>query len=579
MKGIIGHLRYYLKETVLSPLLKMLEALLELIVPLVIADIIDNGIKQSSTSSVIRGCLFLVLLGALGLGFSVLAQYYAAKASCGFSARVRRQLFSHIQTLSYTELDRLGTSTLITRMTSDTSQVQTGLNLTLRLLMRSPFVVFGAMIMAFTIDAKVALTFVLVIAALSVIVFGIMLATIPLYRRVQERLDKVLLSTRENLHGVRVIRAFRMERDEAEEFNRRNGLLTRSQKFVGGISALMNPLTYAVVNVAIIFLIKEGAMQVELGNLTQGEVIALYNYMSQILVELIKLANLIISITKAVASGGRISAVLGVKSSMSFGNEKFTGVGEGVTFENVSLTYDGAPEPSLTNVSFEASAGQTVGIIGGTGSGKTTLINLIPRFYDATEGRVTINGTDIKNYERESLRERIGVVTQKSALFSGTVRDNLLWGNNNATDEEIMEAVRLAQAEDVVLAKGGLDARIEAGGRNLSGGQRQRLTIARALVRRPDILILDDAASALDFATDARLREAIGSIDYGAVVFIVSQRASSVMNADKIIVLDDSEVVAIGTHEELLSKCDIYREIYNTQFSATAQGGEGVSGK
>ncbi len=575
MKKIIKNIRPYVKETVLSPLLKMFEALLELIVPLVIANIIDSGIKNAKSGEIVRDCLLLVALGAVGLIASVLAQYYAAKASCGFSAGLRHQLFAHIQTLSYTELDTLGSSTLITRMTSDTNQVQTGLNLTLRLLMRSPFVVFGAMIMAFTIDTEIALTFALVIAALSVIVFGIMLLTIPLYKRVQARLDKVLLSTRENLSGVRVVRAFCMEEDEGREFRERNEALARHQRFVGGISALMNPLTYVVVNIAIIMLIRGGAIQVELGNLTQGEVIALYNYMSQILVELIKLANLIISITKAVASGSRIASVLDLKSEMTFGKEKFEGIRENIVFDNVSFSYGGAQEPSLSNASFTVSRGQTVGIIGGTGSGKTTLINLIPRFYDASEGKITLDGVDIRDFEKDSLREKIGVVTQKSALFSGTIRDNLLWGNKAATDEEIMEAVKLAQATDVIEAKGGLDAEIEAGGRNLSGGQRQRLTIARALVRRPEILILDDAASALDYATDARLREAIDGLDYGACVFIVSQRASSVMNADKIIVLDDSEIVAIGTHDELLGSCQIYREIYNTQFSSVS-GGEGV---
>ncbi|MBQ8289275.1 MAG: ABC transporter ATP-binding protein [Clostridia bacterium] len=577
MKKIIGNIRPYIKETVLSPLLKMFEALLELIVPLVIANIIDSGIKNKSVEDVVYSSLFLVLLGAVGLGASVLAQYYAAKASCGFSARLRHQLFAHVQTLSYTELDRLGPSTLITRMTSDTNQVQTGLNLTLRLLMRSPFVVFGAMIMAFTIDTGIALTFVGVIAALSVIVFGIMLLTIPLYKRVQMRLDKVLLSTRENLSGARVIRAFCMEEDEARHFKARNEALAKHQRFVGGISALMNPMTYVVVNIAIIFLIHQGAIQVDLGGLTQGEVIALYNYMSQILVELIKLANLIISITKALASASRIETVLDVSCSMTFGEKKFSGIGEGLVFDNVSFSYVGAQEPSLKGASFTVSRGETVGIIGGTGSGKTTLINLIPRFYDVTEGKITVDGTDICDFEKDSLREKIGIVTQKSALFSGTIRDNLLWGNKNATDEELLQAVRLAQAADVLEAKGGLDAEIEAGGRNLSGGQRQRLTIARALVRHPEILILDDAASALDFATDRRLRCAIDELSFGGCVFIVSQRASSVMNADKIIVLDDAEICAIGTHTELLSSCEVYREIYNTQFTETPAGTEGVA--
>ena len=566
MKKLFVFLRGYVKECILGPLFKLLEASLELIVPLVIAAIIDRGINQSDKGYVLKACLVLVALGAIGLIFSVTAQYFAAKASCGFTGKVRNALFSHIQTLSYSDLDKLGESTLITRMTNDSNQVQNGLNLALRLLLRSPFVVFGAMIMAFTIDAKAAITFAVVIPLLCVVVFGIMIISLPLYKRVQARLDGVLAKTRENLSGARVIRAFCNEDKEVFEFQEKNDALTDAQKFVGKISALMNPITYIFINFAILLLIYTGAVQVKIGNLTQGQVVALYNYMTQILVELIKMANLIISITKALASAGRISTVLNTECSMTYGNEKFNGVGSGISFDNVSLTYHGASEPSVSGITFVASKGETIGIIGGTGAGKSSLVNMIPRFYDATSGTITINGKLISSFTKDSLRERIGIVPQKAILFAGTVRENMLWGKKNATDDEINEALKIAQAYNVVEEKGGLDASIEAGGRNLSGGQRQRLTIARALVGKPEILILDDSASALDYATDAALRQAIKNVTKSSTVFIVSQRTSSIMHADKIIVLDDGEPVAIGSHKELLSNCELYQEIYHTLY-------------
>ena len=570
MKKLAGFLKGYIPETVFGPLFKLLEASLELIVPLVIAGLIDNGIGKGDKSYIIKMCLLLVLLGAVGLIFSVTAQFFAAKASCGFVSKMRNALFGHIQTLSYTELDTIGTSTLITRMTNDSNQVQTGLNLTLRLLLRSPFVVFGAMIMAFTIDVKSAITFAVVIPLLCVVVFGIMLISIPLYKKVQARLDGVLGKTRENLHGARVLRAFCREDEETEEFERRNEALTDMQKFVGKISALMNPITYILINAATLILIYTGAVQVKLGDLTQGEVVALYNYMAQILVGLVKMANLIISITKALASAGRIQKVFDTESSMSYGAASLSDVGDGIEFSNVSLKYSGAGEESISKLSFKAKKGETIGIIGGTGSGKSTLVNLIPRFYDATDGKITIGGLDISEYSKEGLREAIGVVPQKAVLFSGSIRENMLWGNGSATDEEINAALKIAQASDIVDSKGGLDAHIEQGGKNLSGGQRQRLTIARALVKKPKILILDDSASALDYATDAALRRAIAEGTADMTVFIVSQRTSSIMHADKIILLDDGEAVGIGTHDELLSSSALYREIYETQF-----GGEG----
>ncbi len=570
MKRMLVYLREYVKESVLGPLFKLFEATLELIVPLIIASIIDNGINADTPDSayVVKMSLLLLLLGAVGLAFSVTAQYFAAKASVGYVTKLRFALFSHIQTLSYSELDRLGTSTMITRMTSDTNQIQTGLNLGLRLLLRSPFVVFGAMIMAFTIDTKSALTFVAAIALLSIVVFGIMLISIPLYKKVQARLDGVLGKTRENLSGARVIRAFCKEDDETQEFKNKNAELTSVQKYVGKISSLMNPLTYVIINLAVLWLIHTGALQVKAGNLTQGEVVALYNYMSQILVELIKLANLIITITKAVASGARINSVFDIQSSIKAGNltEGTDGL-FAVEFSDVSLKYGNSAENSLSEISFKVKHGDTVGIIGGTGSGKTSLINLIPRFYDPTSGTVLIDGQDAKLYKEEALRKTIAVVPQKAVLFKGSIRDNMKLGNENATDEEIIEALKTAQAESVVVDKGGLDAVIEQGGKNLSGGQRQRLTIARALVNKPKVLILDDSASALDYATDAKLRAAIRNMSGNTTVFIVSQRASSIMHADKIIVLDDGEAVGLGTHSELLSSCSVYREIYASQFS------------
>ena len=575
MKKLAVHLKGYIKECILGPLFKLLEASLELIVPLIIAFIIDNGIKSSGNPAdrqnfVALMCLVLVALGAVGLIFSVVAQFFAAKASCGFAAKIRSKLFSHIQGLSYSELDRIGSSTLITRMTADANQVQNGLNLSLRLLLRSPFVVFGAMIMAFTIDFKSAISFAAVIPALSVVVFGIMLLSIPLHKKVQSQVDSVLRATSENLSGARVIRAFCKEEDEIRDFKNKNSNLNSIQKFVGRISALLNPLTYVLINSAIIILIYTGAIQVNIGNLTQGQVVALYNYMAQILVELIKLANLIITITKAFASASRIQGVLEIESSQKFGEEDFSKADGSVCFDGVSFTYDGAGDVSLSSISFSCEAGEIIGIIGGTGSGKTTLVNLIPRFYDATEGKITVGGRDIRDYNAESLREGIGIVPQKAVLFSGTIRENMAWGNKNADDEAIYRAIEMAEADSVVKDKGGLDARIEQEGRNLSGGQRQRLTIARALVKEPKILILDDSASALDYATEAALRKNLKKIKK-TTLFIVSQRASSIMHADKIIVLEDGEAVAIGKHSDLLENCPIYSEIYYTQFK---RGGE-----
>lgn len=573
MKTLFGYLGGYKKESILGPLFKLFEATLELIVPLVIASIIDNGISKGDDGRpyVIKMCILLVLLGAVGLIFSVTAQYFAAKASVGAVSKMRYSLFRHLGTLSYTEIDTLGTSTMITRMTSDANQVQTGINLGLRLLLRSPFVVFGAMIMAFTIDVKSALTFAAVIPALSLVVFGIMLISMPLYKKTQAKLDGVLSKTRENLSGVRVVRAFCREDEETAEFDRRNRDYTGAQKFVGKISALTNPMTYVLINLAILWLIDVGAMRVNSGVLTQGEVVALYNYMSQILVELIKLANLIITLTKTVASAGRINSVFEIKSSLSDGTaDRGAGSEYAVEFSSVSLKYKNSGEKSLSDISFKAKAGDTVGIIGGTGSGKTSLVNLISRFYDATEGTVTVNGTDVKDYRREALLDMVAIVPQKAVLFSGSIRDNMLWGNKNATDEEIWRAIEIAQARDVVDSKGGLDAKIEQGGRNLSGGQKQRLTIARALVKNPEILILDDSASALDFATDARLRSAIADMAGERTVFIVSQRTSSIMHANKIVVLEDGECVGIGTHEELLDSSAVYREIYDSQFKREA---------
>ena len=571
MKKILGYFRYYIKESILGPLFKLFEATLELIVPLIIAAIIDKGISAGDRPYTVRACLILVLLGAVGLAFSVTAQYFAAKAAVGCTTRLRHTLFSHIQTFSHTELDTLGTPTVITRLTSDTNQVQSGINLTLRLLLRSPFVVFGAMIMAFTIDFDSAITFVYTIPALSIVVFGIMLISIPLYKKVQSRLDTVTRITRDNLSGVRVIRAFSKEDDEIRQFREASGTLSAAQNGVGRISALLNPLTYIIINLAIIVLIDVGALKVDGGLLSQGEVVALYNYMSQILVELIKLANLIVSITKAISSAGRISDVLDIESSIK-GGERTEGAGDvAIEFKDVSLTYKGSNEPSLSGISFTVLRGETLGIIGGTGSGKSTLINLIPRFYDATEGEVRIFGVDAREYDVEALRKMIRVVPQRAALFEGTIRENMLWGKPDADEEEILGALRAAQADKIVSDKGGLDARVELDADNFSGGQKQRLTVARAIVTKPEILILDDSSSALDYKTDADMRREVRAFCPDSTVVIVSQRTSSIMHADRIIVLDDGECVGIGTHGELLSSSAVYREIYESQFGEVAE--------
>lgn len=573
MKSLLVYLKNYKKETILAPLFKMLEASFELLVPLVMAAVIDTGIAYGDKRYIIRMCLILVALGVIGLVCSITAQFYAAKAATGFSTELRHALFQHIQSFTFTEMDRIGTSTLITRMTSDVNQVQSGVNLVLRLFLRSPFIVFGAMIMAFMVDAKAALVFVVTIPLLSVIVFGVMLITMPLYKKVQAHLDQVLLVTRENLTGARVIRAFNKEEDEKTHFEESNQLLTNAQKFVGRISGLMNPLTYIIVNGAIMVLIYVGAVRVEIGILTQGEVVALINYMSQILVELVKLANLIITVTKAIACGNRIQSVFEEKPGMqdgSLGWEDRKHVPM-VEFEHVSLTYKGAGAESLSDISFRAEKGQTIGIIGGTGSGKSSLVNLIPRFYEATRGKIRINGRDIRDYRMDVLREHIGIVLQKAVLFKGTIAENLRWGKEDATVEELEEALSISQAKEFVDTKSGrLDFMIEQGGRNLSGGQKQRLTIARALVKNPDILILDDSASALDFATDAKLRKAIRQMQESPTVFIVSQRAASIQYADQIIVLDDGEMAGIGTHAELIETCSAYQEIYYSQFPKEA---------
>ena len=567
MKKLLVYLKGYEKETVLAPLFKMLEALFELFVPLVMAAVIDVGIGGHDRGYVIRMCLVLIALGVIGLACSITAQYFAAKAATGFSTVLRRELFAHIQSLSYTEMDNLGTSTLITRMTSDINQVQSGVNLVLRLFLRSPFIVFGAMIMAFTVDVKAAMIFVVAIPMLSVVVFGIMIWTMPLYRRVQGALDKVLGLTRENLTGVRVIRAFCLEEQEQTHFREKNERLTDMQKFVGKISGLMNPLTYIIVNGAVVVLLYTGAIRVDQGIITTGAVVALVNYMNQILVELVKLANLIINITKSVACGNRIQSVLEIPSSMKNGSDTNLARADEVVFDHVGLTYAQAGTESLTDIDFSAKAGQTIGIIGGTGSGKSSLVNLIPRFYDATAGAVKINGKNVKDFDLETLRKMVGIVPQKAVLFKGTIEDNLCWGKKDATEEELWEALETAQAAEFVRERAdGLQAKIEQGGKNLSGGQRQRLTIARALVGHPGILILDDSASALDFATDAALRKALREMKGNPIVFIVSQRTSSIRHADQIIVLDDGMVAGIGTHQELLENCPVYQEIHYSQF-------------
>lgn len=576
MKKLLCYLKEYKKESVLGPLFKLLEATLELFVPLVVAAIIDTGIGNQDRGYVVKMCLVLVLLGLIGLAFSVTAQYFAAKAAVGFVTTIRHVLFGHIQKLSYAELDTQGTSTLITRMTSDMNQVQNGVNLTLRLLLRSPFVVIGAMVMAFTIDVKAALVFVVGIPALAVVVFGVMLACIPLYRKVQNRLDKVLGLTRENLTGVRVLRAFCKEEEQEAEFQKQNQTLTDTQKFVGRISALLNPLTYVIINVAIIALIWIGAIRVDMGIITQGAVVALYNYMSQILTELIKLANLIINITKSVACGNRIQSVLEVEPSVKDRAATVSGDGEAgksaysVVFEHAGIRYPDAAQEAVSDITLNVRPGETIGIIGGTGSGKSSLVNLIPRFYDCSSGAVYVDGRNVCTYGLTELRDKIGVVPQKSVLFAGTIRSNMQWGKPDATDEEIFAALEIAQAKDVVSKKEkGLDTEVEQGGKNFSGGQRQRLTIARALVKQPEILILDDSSSALDFATDAALRMAIGSMKHKPTLFIVSQRTSAIQYADKIVVLDDGSVVGIGTHEELMNTCEVYREIYDSQYKRT----------
>ncbi len=565
MSPVIKMLGKYKKEAVLSPLFKLLEALFELFVPIVVASLIDIGIGNADKGYAVKMFFLLVLLAVIGLCFSITAQYFAAKAAVGVGTRLRSVLFKKIQSLSFSELDNIGTSTMITRMTSDVNQVQSGINMFLRLFMRSPFIVFGAMIMAFTIDFQAALVFVCAIPVLAVVVFAIMLISIPLYKKSQSRLDKVTGKTRENLTGARVIRAFCREEREINEFKDLNSQLTAAQKYVGKISALMNPVTFVIINVAIVVLIWVGAIRVEQGVLTQGAVVALYNYMSQILVELIKLANLIITMTKSVACCNRVTAVLETSSTLQHTDNDTIETENCIDFVNVALTYQGAGGESLTDINFSIKPGETVGIIGGTGSGKSSLVNLIPHFYDCTKGGVYVDGKNVKSYSPTELREKIGIVLQKAVLFKGTIRDNLLWGNKNATEQQLVQALEIAQAADVVASKkNGLDEVIEQGGKNLSGGQKQRLTIARALVKQPEILILDDSASALDYATDARLRKAVKGLK-NTTVIIVSQRTSSIMSADKIIVMDDGKIVGIGTHSQLLDSCSIYQEIYSSQ--------------
>lgn len=570
MKKLLYFMKDYKKESVLAPLFKMLEAFFELFVPLVVASIIDDGIVPKDSGHIIRMCLLLLVLAAVGLTCSITAQYFAAKSAVGAATGIRYELFTHIQTLGYEEMDMVGTSTLITRMTSDINQVQNGINLVLRLFLRSPFIVFGAMIMAFTIDVKAAMIFVVAIILLSIVVFGVMFITKPLYKKVQSGLDTILGTTRENLTGVRVIRAFHQEQAEYNKFLAENEELTSLQKFAGKISGLTNPLTFIIINFAILVLIHTGAVRVSLGTLSQGQVVALYNYMSQILVELIKLANLIISVTKAMACFNRIQDVFHIEPSMKEGTKTVAAAGNttpAVEFKNVSFTYAGGGDHAVENISFKAMPGQTIGIIGGTGSGKSTLVNLIPRFYDVSEGEVDIAGKNVQDYTYGSLRNTISVVPQKAQLFAGTIRDNLTFGCPDATEEQIEEALAISQAKEFVDTKEGrLDAKIEQGGKNLSGGQRQRLTLARALVPQSDILIMDDSASALDYATDARIRKAIQDMKRKPTVFIVSQRTSSIQNADMILVLDDGKIAGQGTHEQLLKSCNIYREIYETQF-------------
>lgn len=571
MKRVLQYLKGYEKECILGPLFKLLEASFELLIPLVVASIVDKGILSADTAYVVKMCLLMIILGVVGLLMAVCAQYFSAVAAVGFSAKLRHAVMEHILGLSYSQTDALGTSTMVTRMTSDINQIQNGVNLTLRLLLRSPFVVFGAMIMAFTIDFDAALIFVILIFVLCIIVFGIMLITMPMYRRVQRSLDGITAATRQNLSGIRVLRAFCKEEEETVSFCEKTEELMARQKHAGSVSALMNPVTFVVVNLAVILLVQLGAVKVEHGILTQGLVIALYNYMTQILVELIKMANLIISLSKAVASGHRIASVLDLEPSQINGRRTAEGIMGQVDFENVTMQYSGAGQPSLENVTFSAAPGQTVGIIGGTGSGKSTLVNLIPRLYDASEGTVLIDGIPAGEYDMESLRNQIGIVPQKAMLFKGTIRQNLLWGREDASDDDLWNALETAQAREIVKDKAEeLDAPVEQGGVNFSGGQRQRLTIARALVRKPKILILDDSSSALDYATDAALRMALRNMKNAPTTFIVSQRAASVRYADFILVLDDGEVAGMGDHEFLLENCAVYQEIYYSQFSKEA---------
>ncbi len=573
VKKVLIYLKSYKKESILAPLFKLLEASFELFVPLVMAAIIDQGIAEKDTGFILKMGLVLLLLAIIGLVCAITAQYFAARAATGFSSKLKHGLFQHIQSLSFTEMDTIGTSTLITRMTSDINQVQNGINLLLRLFMRSPVIVFGAMIMAFTIDMQAALIFVVTIPLLSIVVFGIMLWSIPVYKKVQARLDKVLGQTRENLTGMRVLRAFNKQKSEIQSFQKNNDALTEIQVFVGKVSGLMNPVTFIIVNVAMVILIWTGALQVNVGNLTQGDVVALVNYMSQILIELVKLANLIITVTKAVACMNRIEKILDMESSLQLENFEATTNTNinpsdyAVCFEHVGLTYKNAGAETLTDIQLRVKKGETIGIIGSTGSGKSSVVNLIPRFYDVTSGAVFVDGKDVRSYTLEQLRNKIGMVMQKAVLFQGTIESNLKWGNQEATEEELWEALETAQAKDFVLEKEGkLNAPVTQGGKNLSGGQRQRLTIARALVRKPEILILDDSASALDFATDAKLRKAIHNLSYNPTVFIVSQRTSSIQHADQIVVLEDGKAVGQGTHQELLKTCEIYQEIYYSQF-------------
>ncbi len=573
MKKLLVYLRDYRRESVLAPLFKLLEAFFELLVPLVMAAMIDKGIEGGDGGYIIQLGACLIVLAVVGLTASITAQFFAAKAAVGFSAKLRQALFSYIQDLKFSNIDKVGTATMITRMTSDINQVQNGVNMVLRLFLRSPIIVFGAMIMAFFIDVKCALVFVVAIPLLAVVVMGITFFTIPLYKKVQAALDKVLSTTRENLTGVRVIRAFHREAEEEAQFHQENTALLRLQEFVGRISACMNPVTYVIVNAAIIVLIYTGAVQVNEGNLTRGEVVAIINYMSQILVELVKLANLIITITKALACADRVASVFEIQPEKDSGAQTFTGAGVAgdaapyLDFDHVCLTYEGAGAETLREMHFTVNRGETVGIIGGTGSGKSSLVNLIPGFYFATQGSIRLEGTDLREIPEQELRARIGMVPQKAVLFKGTIRSNLLWGRPEASDEELWQAIDTAQAREVVEGReGGLDAEIAQNGRNLSGGQRQRLTIARALVRKPEILILDDSASALDYATDARLRSALQGLEGNVTTFIVSQRASSIRHADKIIVLDDGEMAGVGTHDQLLESCTVYQEIYYSQY-------------